>query len=239
MESISNITGVAHKAIFGSGVTGGEEPVAGAQGAGTPNSPYDKGNEETDKPSNAVSSDETGDPSSAQQGPTGSDKNQGANSATEEPSSDSKLGSKDGEGNIKMPRSDEERERLMEKGEFPRDPNDHSGEPIHMHSEDGEEKPKDRKDSVGQEGGDPHEGPKKGTGEQYVKSSGLAADGGDFDATKPGAGTEANRLLEQQGVHKDKGSDPADKDSSDNSKGAPPPAKESKLQKIKDKLHIS
>jgi hypothetical protein len=32
-----------------------------------------------------------------------------------------------------------------------------------------------------------------GTGEQYVKSSGLQADGGDFDATKPGAGAEADR----------------------------------------------
>lgn len=33
----------------------------------------------------------------------------------------------------------------------------------------------------------------EGTGEQYVKSSGLQADGGDFDATKPGAGREADR----------------------------------------------
>jgi hypothetical protein len=32
----------------------------------------------------------------------------------------------------------------------------------------------------------------EGTGEQYVKSSGLQADGGDFDATKPGAGREAD-----------------------------------------------
>lgn len=33
----------------------------------------------------------------------------------------------------------------------------------------------------------------KGTGEEYVKTSGLKADGGDFDATKPGAGREADR----------------------------------------------
>ncbi|KAK4169262.1 hypothetical protein QBC43DRAFT_59327 [Cladorrhinum sp. PSN259] len=32
-----------------------------------------------------------------------------------------------------------------------------------------------------------------GTGELYVKSSGLAADGGNFDASKPGAGREADR----------------------------------------------
>ena len=33
----------------------------------------------------------------------------------------------------------------------------------------------------------------EGTGEIWVKSSGVAADGGDFDATKPGAGREAER----------------------------------------------
>ncbi|KAI2637498.1 hypothetical protein GGS21DRAFT_511823 [Xylaria nigripes] len=32
----------------------------------------------------------------------------------------------------------------------------------------------------------------KGTGELYVRSSGMHADGGDFDATKPGAGREAD-----------------------------------------------
>lgn len=33
----------------------------------------------------------------------------------------------------------------------------------------------------------------EGTGEKLVKATGLAADGGDFDATKPGAGREADR----------------------------------------------
>jgi len=42
------------------------------------------------------------------------------------------------------------------------------------------------------------DGPQKvshgeGTGEQYVKSTGLQADGGDFDATNPGAGRESVR----------------------------------------------
>lgn len=46
----------------------------------------------------------------------------------------------------------------------------------------------------------------KGTGEQYVKTSGLQADGGDFDATKPGAGKEADRksfLLKQISLIRD------------------------------------
>ena len=41
----------------------------------------------------------------------------------------------------------------------------------------------------GQAGGKTSEG----TGEQWVKTSGVAADGGDFDAAKPGAGREADR----------------------------------------------
>ncbi|KAF9875650.1 hypothetical protein CkaCkLH20_07031 [Colletotrichum karsti] len=47
------------------------------------------------------------------------------------------------------------------------------------------------------------DGPQKkshgeGTGEKYIKSTGLAADGGDFDATKPGAGREADRLMDEK-----------------------------------------
>ena len=33
----------------------------------------------------------------------------------------------------------------------------------------------------------------EGTGEEWVRSSGIKAEGGDFDATAPGAGKEANR----------------------------------------------
>lgn len=48
--------------------------------------------------------------------------------------------------------------------------------------------------------GDNDDGPQKqsqgeGTGEKYVKSSGLKADGGDFDAANPGAGKEADSKL--------------------------------------------
>ncbi|KAG0127081.1 hypothetical protein HOY82DRAFT_580728 [Tuber indicum] len=42
----------------------------------------------------------------------------------------------------------------------------------------------------------------EGTGEKYERSTGLAADGGDFDATRPGAGREADRLLEEKGIHR-------------------------------------
>lgn len=52
--------------------------------------------------------------------------------------------------------------------------------------------------SVG--GGNGEDGPQKeshgeGTGEKYVKSTGLKADEGDFDAANPGAAKEADRTL--------------------------------------------
>ena len=64
-----------------------------------------------------------------------------------------------------------------------------------------------------------------------MRSTGLAADGGDFDATRPGAGREATRLMEQKGLHKSKagGDDP--------DAGKPPP-EPSKVEKLMDKLHI-
>ena len=78
----------------------------------------------------------------------------------------------------------------MAKGEFPHDPNDHSGEPLTVH--DGSEK-KERTESVSHEGGGTMGGPEKGQGTEVVRASGVAADGGDFDATNPGAGSEATR----------------------------------------------
>jgi len=237
MDAISNLAGAAQKAIFGSGITGGEggeEPVAGVQGAGTANEPFDKGNDETvtennsnDEPSNAQPAETTGDPSSGVSGVAGSDKHQGADAPQKEDQDN---------GKPKMPHTDEEREALMMKGEFPRDPNDHSGEPLQVHG--GGESKEDRSASVSQEGGGPF-GDKQGDGTKYVKSSGVVADGGDFDATNPGAGAEANRLLEEKGIHKDRDAPSTTEDD----KSASPPVDEksgktSKLQKIKDKLHI-
>ncbi|MCJ1462672.1 hypothetical protein MMC07_001275 [Pseudocyphellaria aurata] len=80
-----------------------------------------------------------------------------------------------------------------------------------------------------------------GTGEQYVKSTGLAADGGDFDATKPGAGREADRLLDQSGIKHNlsptgAASEPTTEDTDT---GTPGSGKKPSLgDKIKGKLHI-
>jgi hypothetical protein len=69
---------------------------------------------------------------------------------------------------------------------FEHDAIDHSGEPLGTVKHQGSEEQGD-----GQVPSQTSE--KKGTGTEYVKSTGLAADGGDFDASKPGAGREADR----------------------------------------------
>lgn len=85
-----------------------------------------------------------------------------------------------------------------------RDPHDHSGEPMRLHDSSRipttqEER---RESKVGMPGGQEHGKEPRGTGEQWVKTSGVHAQGGDFDATKPGAGREADRLMEK-GVARD------------------------------------
>jgi len=97
----------------------------------------------------------------------------------------------------------------------------------------------ERSKSVAHEGGGQH-GKQEGTGEQWVKTSGLAADGGDFDATKPGAAREANRILEDKGIKKDDSGKMTTDDGSspDLGGGGNDVKKESKIAKLKEKLHI-
>ncbi|KAK1721732.1 hypothetical protein BDP67DRAFT_539842 [Colletotrichum lupini] len=88
----------------------------------------------------------------------------------------------------------------------------------------------------------------EGTGEKLVKATGLAADGGDFDATKPGAGREADRLLDEKDpAHAaakasaksgaDKTSDKTSESHSSSTGTGTEKEKESLKDKIKAKLH--
>ncbi|KDN69789.1 hypothetical protein CSUB01_07644 [Colletotrichum sublineola] len=88
----------------------------------------------------------------------------------------------------------------------------------------------------------------EGTGEKYIKTSGLAADGGDFDATKPGAGREADRLLDEKDpAHaaaksaakssSDKTSDKTSEVRTHSPNSGTEKEKESLKDKIKAKLH--
>ncbi|RYP10748.1 hypothetical protein DL765_008016 [Monosporascus sp. GIB2] len=74
---------------------------------------------------------------------------------------------------------------------------------------------------------------REGSGEHYVRSSGLQADGGDFDVTKPGAGREADRLMEEKGIHNPNSDSPKKGVSTESKSGE----KKGLGQKIKDKLH--
>ncbi|KAF2005776.1 hypothetical protein P154DRAFT_518491 [Amniculicola lignicola CBS 123094] len=140
------------------------------------------------------------------------------------------------------PGKDDDRERSEEEILSTRAPDDHSGEPMHMHT--GNERKgsafeQRRESKAGQPGGQEH-GKEEGTGEQWVKTTGIAADGGDFDATKPGAGREATRLMESKGL-KTEGSklDPSVSPTSHSSgTGSAEKEKVPITQKLKDKLHI-
>ncbi|KAI3547189.1 hypothetical protein CABS03_04868 [Colletotrichum abscissum] len=88
----------------------------------------------------------------------------------------------------------------------------------------------------------------EGTGEKLVKATGLAADGGDFDATRPGAGREADRLLDEKDpAHAaakasaksgaDKTSDKTSESHSSSTGTGTEKEKESLKDKIKAKLH--
>jgi len=79
-----------------------------------------------------------------------------------------------------------------------------------------------------------------GTGEKYIKSSGTVADGGDFDAANAGAGREANRLLEEKGVHREAGNQGPPQEIADQA-GKPPGHKSVTGEghtSLKDKLHL-
>lgn len=137
-------------------------------------------------------------------------------------------------------------EKTLEELTKNKDPNDHSGEPMKMH--DGTEsqstnpttQEERRNSKAGNPGGQEHGKEPKGTGEKYEKSTGLAADGGNFDATKPGAGKEADRLLEEKGVRKnDAGAhDTTTAKGTSSSEAGEKKEKVPTIEKIKNKLHI-
>jgi hypothetical protein len=95
------------------------------------------------------------------------------------------------------------------------------------------------------DGEKPHsESQGEGTGEKYVKSTGLKADGGDFDAANAGAGREADRLLEEKGIHhgEERGSEERGSHESEGGRSSSQDSgeKNGKLklkEKIKSKLH--
>jgi len=99
--------------------------------------------------------------------------------------------------------------------------------------------PRDPNDTSEAPKSDAEKNEEKGDGTQYVKSTGLKADGGDFDVTNPGAGREADRLMAEKGMHpnedaKAKTSEPTSTTETHTDDGAG--EKKKLTQRIKEKL---
>ncbi|KAK1243061.1 hypothetical protein MKX07_003689 [Trichoderma sp. CBMAI-0711] len=84
-----------------------------------------------------------------------------------------------------------------------------------------------------------HEGDAAAEATEYVKTTGLAADGGNFDAAKPGAGREADRLMEQKGLKSadDGGDNKGSSGRKSSDSGHHHKDKPSLGERIKNKLH--
>ncbi|KAI1384680.1 uncharacterized protein F4822DRAFT_370107 [Hypoxylon trugodes] len=271
METVNNMASAAAKAVWGESKQNGQEPISGQTGDTSKGEPYDAGNIEDPKKqaakaeTNGETNRTTEHTDSAQFA-----KNTGTAAESEEtpdnPSTDLKSKStpkdsskaqndvrdpEDPKTNPKSAPTDvndaedgpNEAQKLDGPGPKPIDEvaREHGGD-AGKTSEGGSSENKDEgaADEEDEDGPDA-KSKGEGTGEQYVKSSGLQADGGDFDATKPGAGREADRLLEEKGIHPGANgpSTGADAEEDESGHGGDKKDKEKKSigQKIKDKLH--
>ncbi|KAF4332944.1 hypothetical protein FBEOM_13251 [Fusarium beomiforme] len=223
METISNLTAAASKAVWGDNQTANKEPISGVQGDTKHGEPYDAetpqqeraaqhfgnhGEESTtglereapvSKPTeitNAASATR----SVPATNPHSKDTSAGQND-TRDPTEADK-GNKDlhdvddnsegtdaklGEGPGPQPIEKLAKEHGGDAGNAPVEGTSHK--PAEVGSEGAAESSKSENQSH-----DPRE-------DEYIPATGFAADGGDFDASKPGAGREAERLMEQKGVH--------------------------------------
>ncbi|KAF5963421.1 hypothetical protein FBULB1_13404 [Fusarium bulbicola] len=234
METISNLTAAASKAVWGDDQTTNREPVSGVQGDTKHGEPYDAGNlgttstlaletpQQEKVAQNFGSHDEERATGLGHEAPV-SKPTETTNAASATPSvptpnphsKDTSAGQNDtrdpaqaDKGNKDLHDVDDTSEGTDVKlGEGPgpqpieKLAKEHGGDAGNAPVEGTSHKPTE----VGSEGAtessksenQPHD-PKE---DEYVTASGFAADGGDFDASKPGAGREADRLMGQKGIH--------------------------------------
>ncbi|CAH0043960.1 unnamed protein product [Clonostachys solani] len=240
METINNVASAAAKVILGEGNTS-KEPISGAKGDVTQGEPYDAGNLETPgqqqvekrlelgesdlKPSETAAV--TTHPSSG--GPLEGQEADGKTTERKEPIEKTTKGK---EAIEKTPESDnnpDESDPPSPTGPGPRPlpvlAKEHNGDAGRIDDQQSKAKTDEAAKVTPDETSDAGS---KAPAQEYVKSTGFAAEGGDFDATKPGAGKEADRLLGKGGAaHSD--SDHPEKHSSK--------SKPSLGERIKAKLH--
>jgi hypothetical protein len=219
METLIGAVQTAEKALMGDKSQSGEEPVSGVKGEGTASDPYDAGN----------ASDQPGESSKGTAA-------EGGRVTTEEPQSTGRRETPQEHIAGELARHTTTGVETSSNTRLETSPN---GQPTLS--------PQARAD-LGElpQGISPCEddqtepkGVDHGHRDGYVKSTGFAADGGDFDAKRPGAGREADRLREEQGLaigHEQKSSTggtegaPGGKPSGTGSHGG--------ISKVREKLHI-
>lgn len=211
METINNMATAAANAVWGSNGTteSKQEPISGVNGDTSKGEPYDAGNMDPPKQPKQTQANGSAEPAGPPAQSTPSDTTSGQND-TREPSN---------------PATDVDanKQQVHTEGAGPNDgpelngpgpkpvatvAKEHGGDAGNNSSESSTDSLPGAGEGEGKDDDDDDSGIQKhssgtGTGEQYVKSSGLKADGGDFDASAPGAGREADRLLDQKGVKRE------------------------------------
>ncbi|KAI5863219.1 hypothetical protein GGS23DRAFT_609755 [Durotheca rogersii] len=249
MDTVNSIANTAAKAVWGTSSQHGSEPVSGQTGDTSKGEPYDAGNIEGPQAQSSKARVNSGPYKSSKGTPASSFSNlksrKGAQAQEDEgyaeaPQTHAKAASADADE-----REDgvEEDRKLDGPGPKPLDElaREHGGDAGDLSKS--EENPAKGKGGgvkeTGKETSPDSESAAEGTGEKYVRSSGLQAEGGDFDATKPGAGREADRLMEEMGMHSANAAGGQSGGPKGGSTGgaANKTEKKSLAQKIKDKLH--
>lgn len=229
METITNVASVASKTIFGDG-SDKKEPVSGRTGDVSKGEPYDAGNLDPEDQKRFETL-PTPTPGTESQNPlrVTDDPVAAATTSTEPaPKGDTSAGQTDPKPN---PTDTSDNPEEATSSEQPTGPGpkpvevlakEHGGNAGAVGNEEVKSEEKKEEESETTKG-------ELGSGEKLVHASGLAADGGDFDASKPGAGREADRLMEERGI------DHGEKDGKSGSGSG----KRSLKDRIKAKFHKS
>jgi len=253
METINNMANAAAKVVWGDGdsTAAKQEPVSGVQGDTSKGEPFDAGNTDSAKHADPIPHDESKS-TTGTSAPTETSHTTGGQSDTPKPSeptetSDTTSGQNDTRKPSDPNTNPEEAKQEISSGDNLKQPGpqplervakEHGGDAGNNNPQgDSKEDSNSSEESDEEEGGLQKHSHGSGTGEQWVKSSGMKADGGDFDAAAPGAGKEADRLLEKKGVKREIPQNKSDDKLDSGVKGEELTAKPSLGDKIKAKLH--
>lgn len=247
METFTSIAHTAAKAVWGDG-TERHEPASGVQGDVTKGEPYDGGNiefDESNKRDSKFDTETTATVENFKQSETSKrDDVEAAETVKpavgyDEPASAWEA-SRDVSKGDDVDIESRSKESIMSDGPKPLATiaKENGGDAGNLRSDSESKFSGSAEDATPQSSNDNKSGEGKGTGELYVKTSGLAADGGDFDATKPGAGREADRLMEAKGIERESSDHSKAESSSYGSGNKNDMDKPSIKERIKDKLHL-